>query len=184
MQNKAQGLADASRVIAWTLHDNKDKLNERLYAFNVAIGKQADDVLDRMSSQLGVAINSNEDDGSDEFDVDIESSSDEVSYKPLIDLFSDEAKKEEAVETLIDICRGIIEEEKGKKTGTAALKAITSANSRLMEVELGRADVGTYHAMTRQLDQIIKRAGDLKSDLEPLIASISTSQGAKSPGQK
>jgi hypothetical protein len=180
LQGKEQGLADASRVIAWTLYDNRDDLNDRLYAFNIAVGKQAADVLDRMSSEMGIALKDDDEDESDYgFDVNIDSNSGETSYQPITDLLRDTKKRQEAVETLIDICRGVVEKEKGKKSGSAALKAIGAANARLTEVDLGRADPSTYHTIGRQLEQVHKRVTDLKSTLDALVeagkAAVGTS---------
>lgn len=168
LAGKEQALADASRVIAWTLHDNRDQLDERLYAFNSAFGKQASEVLDRMSTELGVALELHEDPGDGDFSVDIEEAQDEPSYQPILNLLRDKDHREEAVETLIDISRGVIEEERGKKKGTAALKSVGAANARLMEVDLSRADRSTYHAIERQLDQIQKRSTDLLVTLSKL----------------
>lgn len=171
VQKKDPDLANASRAIAWTLHDNRDSLNERLYAFNVAIGKQAADVLDRLSSELGISLSKPkalEDNG--DFLVDIEEAEDEVSYQPIVDLLGNEDKRQDAVETLIDICRVVIEEERGKKTGTVALKAVGAANARLMEVDLSRADTASYHAIGRQLEQIQTRVASLMHQLGALSA--------------
>jgi len=171
VQNKEPDFANASRAIAWTLHDNREQLNERLYAFNVVIGKQAADVLDRLSSQLGIPLSRNGDDGEDgDFSVDIEEPEDEISYQPIADLLADEIRRAEAVETLIDISRIVLEEERGKKKGTAALKAISAANSRLMEVDLSRADPSSYHGLGRQLDQIAARVAALMEALSLLRA--------------
>jgi hypothetical protein len=171
VQKKDTDLANASRAIAWTLHDHRDSLNERLYAFNIAMGGKAADVLDRLSSELGISLSKSEtleDDG--DFLVDIEEADDEVSYQPIVDLLADEGRRQEAVETLIDICRTVIEEERGKKTGTVALKAIGAANARLMEVDLSRADPASYHAIDRQLEQITSRVASLTEQLTALAA--------------
>lgn len=171
LQKKDTDLANASRAIAWTLHDHRDSLNERLYAFNIAMGGKAADVLDRLSSELGISLSKPEaleDDG--DFLVNIEEADDEVSYQPIVDLLADEDRRQEAVETLIDICRTVIEEERGKKTGTVALKAIGAANARLMEVDLSRADPASYHAIGRQLEQITSRVSSLTEQLTALAA--------------
>jgi hypothetical protein len=182
LQGKEQGLADASRVIAWTLYDNKDRLNERLYAFNLAVGKHAADILDRMSSEMGIALkDDDEDDDDGGFNVDIDADTSETSYQPITGLLRDPVRREEAVETLIDICRGVIEDEKGKKTGSAALKAIGAANARLTEVDLGRADPSTYHTIGRQLEQVHKRVTDLKSTLDALVEASNAASGTSKP---
>jgi hypothetical protein len=171
LKDKDPDLAEASRVIGWTLHDNKDRLNERLYAFNGTIGKSAADVLDRLSDDLGVAVNTADDDEDTDYSVDIEEAESAVSYQSITGVLRDPDAREEAVERLIDICRTVIEEERGKRSGNAALKAIGIANARLTEVDLGRADSSTYTAIGRQLEQIAKRASELQSKLSELIAA-------------
>jgi hypothetical protein len=156
-------------VIAWTLHDNKDKLNDRLYAFNIAIGKSAGDVLDRLSNELGVALTQSEDEDDDDFSVDIEGSASETPYQPLTDLLRSSAAGDEAIERLIDISRGVVEEDRGKRTGGAALKSVGVANARLAEVDIGRADPNTLNSIARQLEQIVKRAEELQATTNELI---------------
>ena len=170
LKGKDPQFADASRVIAWTLLDNKDKLNDRLYAFNLAIGKSAGDVLDRLSNEVGVALPQGADDnGDDDFSVDIEGAPEEPSYQPLTNLLRSAQAGDEAIDRLIEICRGVVEEERGKRQGGAALKAVGVANARLTEVDLGNADPNTHHGIARQLDQIIKRADELKQKVNELI---------------
>jgi hypothetical protein len=170
LKGKDPQFAEASRVIAWTLHDNKDKLNDRLYAFNIAIGKSAGDVLDRLSSEVGIALPQGlDEDGDDDFSVDIEDASDEPSYLPLTNLLRTAEAGDEAIDRLIEISRGVVEEERGKRQGGAALKAAGVANARLTEIDLGNADPKTHQGIARQLDQIIKRAGELKQKVGQLI---------------
>lgn len=170
LKGKDAQYADASRVIAWTLHDNKEKLNDRLYAFNIAIGKSAGDVLDRLASEVGVALpQSDDDNGDDDFLVDIEVAPDESSYQPLTTLLRSADAGDEAIDRLIEISRGVIEEDRGKRQGGAALKAIGVANARLAEIDLGNADTKTHSGIARQLEQIIKRAEELKQKVNELM---------------
>lgn len=168
VQGKEQVLADASRVLAWNLFDNREQLNERLYAFNVVYGKNAAEVLDRVADELGIPLSADaaEDDGS--FSVDVEAGVTTTSYQPVIDALRDPERRDEALEVLIEISRGVIEQERGKKSGGAALKAIITANARLSEVDLSRADASTYVAMERQLEQIGKRVTELRETLDRL----------------
>lgn len=169
LQDKEPELANASRVVAWTLHDNRDQLDDRLYAFNAIIGKQTANVLDRLSSQLGIALTAEADPGNDgDFLVDIEESRGGTSYQPVVDLLSNESARAEAVEALIDISRVVLEEERGRKKGTEALKLLTLTNSRLREVDLGRASPSLYHALALQLEQIVARASELTNELNAL----------------
>jgi len=180
VQAKEEDLAEASRYIAWNLYDNRDQLDERLYAFNVVIGKNAADVLDRVASELGIPLTgqATEDDGS--FDVDIEGGDGPTSYQPVIDALRDQDKRDEALEVLIEVSRGTIEKERGRKSGGAALKAIITANSRLSEVDLNRADASGYGAMDRQLEQIGKRVLELRKTLDQLRAATASAPSVDS----
>lgn len=171
LKNKEPELAEASRVIGWTLHDNKDRLSERLYAFNIAIGNGAADVLDRLSNDLGVAINEGEDADDTDFSVDIDEPEGTVSYRPVIETLRDSQSREEAVERLVEISRSVVEETRGKRSANAALKAIGIANARLTEVDLDRADANTYATVGRQLEQIAKRTDELQIKLAELLAA-------------
>src|SRR5205823_3503251 len=54
LEGKSTDLQESSRVVAWTLYDNRDELGERLYNFNIAIGKRVTDVLERASTELDI----------------------------------------------------------------------------------------------------------------------------------
>jgi hypothetical protein len=168
VQGKEEGLADASRVIAWNLFENRDQLDDRLYAFNTVFGKNAADVMDRVAERLGIPLGGDaiDDDGS--FEVDVDASETAAAYQPVIDALRDPAKKEEALDVLIEVSRSVLEQERGRKSSGAALKAIIAANTRLSEVDLSRADPSTYVTICRQLEQITKRASDLHAALEKL----------------
>jgi hypothetical protein len=168
LQGKDPGLQEASRVIAWNLFENSEKLDGRLYAFNPTFGKQAANVLDRVAADLGVPIEGDSSTDDDSFEVDVDAGAGSLSYQPLIDIFRNPARRDEAVETLIDVCRSVIESERGKKTGQAALKAITAANARLTEADLTRADPETYGAIEKQLEQIAKRVQALQKTVSEL----------------
>lgn len=171
LQGKSQPLADASRLIAWNLHQNRDKLAERLYAYNVTIGKQAGEVLDRLSSEMGVSLSEPDEEDDDLFEVDIDAVDESPIYGPIAGLFADEETKPEAVETLLDICSTVVEQERGKKSGMAALKAIATANARLTEVDIGRADKSTYPSIKKQLEQIQKRTEQLLESVKNLTSA-------------
>lgn len=55
LDGKPASEAQASRVIAWSLFDNRDKLPGRIYNFNAAFGKLASNVLDRVATDLGLS---------------------------------------------------------------------------------------------------------------------------------
>lgn len=183
INGKSTGLQDASRAIAWTLFENGTKLEGRLYNYNVAFGKRAEDVLDRLAEDMGVPLdgNKNGDDTGLEFEIGEDSS--EIGYRPVIEVLRDDARKAEAIDALIEICISVVESERDKKSESAALKAVTAANARLAEVDLSRAGINTYDAIERQLAAVIQRASTLKTSIENL-RSHRTAIAAPSEGDQ
>jgi hypothetical protein len=165
LANKPQDLQEASRAIAWTLFENGGKLEGRLYSYNVAIGKRAQDVLVRLSEDLGIPIGSG-DNLDDELDFDLKDEAEVGGFVPLVAALKEGERKAEAVEALIEICTSVLESEKDKKSENAALKAVTAAHSKLVEVDLSRAGASTYDAIERQLSGVIRRAAELQEALE------------------
>lgn len=187
LQGKPVPLQEASRVIAWSLMENPDKLEGRLYNYNVVFGKRAADVLDRLSEELGIETVAEPITASDDFDFDIGSSENEgsseptpeVNYTSIIAAFKSEATRKEAVDALVEISTGILESEKDKKSGGAALKSIAAANAKLAEVDVARANADTYEAIGKQLDSVIHRANQLKDVLTKI--QDASSNGVKKP---
>ncbi len=172
LEDKDAGLQEASRLVAWTLFDNRKSLGERLYNFNVSFGRRAADVLDRTASELGIALQPVATTSSTEqFSVDIEDEGGAVAYDGLLDALRDPLKKEDATETLINVCRGIVDSERNKKSANAAEKAVNAAHGKLIEVDLTKASSSTYLTIERQLTSIIARATALKGTLAQLQAA-------------
>lgn len=165
LQSKPTEVQDASRVIAWTLFENRSKLEGRLYNYNVTFGKRAEDVLDQLADNLGVSLEAIPVAGQGAFEFDLDDDSEQVNYQPLIDILKDDTSKDEAIDALVDICVSVIESEKDKKSGDAAVKAISAAHAKLAGVDLSRAAKGTYTSIERQLASIIQRATDLQSKI-------------------
>jgi hypothetical protein len=167
LQGKTTQLEEGSRVIAWTLFDNRADLGDRLYAFNTTFGKKAADVLDRVAGDLGLPLEKvSKPTPEGEFAIDIDEDGTMISYEPVINALRDPKKREQAVEALIEACRGVVESEKSKKTGSAALKAVTTAHSKLLEVDLSKADPDTFDAIEKQLDSVLKKAAEIKSKVQ------------------
>lgn len=153
LQGKDRELENASRVIAWILFDNKDKLPSRIYDFNSAFGKLASDVLDRFSKAIGIEDSDISESEGDDFSIDIIEEDDQISYKSTIDVLK-QPDNEEAVKALIECCQDAMETERGQKSGDSALKAINQSHSKMASVDLLRANPNTYMAIERQLDAI------------------------------
>lgn len=168
LDGKEQNLQDASRAIAWTLFENRDKLNGRVYNYNSAFGKLAPDILDRVADVLELEDTSEEDDPDVGFDIDIDIDAGESpdNYDSLISALKDGDMKDEAIEALIDACDSVIEREKGLKSGEAALKAVTAAHSKLAGVDLTTALPKTHKAIRKQLESIIGLSNTLLSKLD------------------
>jgi hypothetical protein len=167
LQGKSVQLQDASRVIAWTLFENREKLEGRIYRYNIAIGKRAEDVLDRLAEERGINVEAQgagSHDGED-FDFDVGEADDTYDYQPLIGLLKEPGAESDIIDSLVDICTGVVESEGQKKSGAAALKAIAGAHAKLAEIDLTRAAADTYDAMERQLTAIVERASTLLTKL-------------------
>ncbi|MFK4561897.1 hypothetical protein ABIF94_002496 [Bradyrhizobium ottawaense] len=172
LSDKSPELADGSRLIAWTLLDNKGKINERLYNFNSTFGKRAEDVLNRVASDLNISLRpSRAEADEDGFDIDLGDGEPTASYKPLIEAFKDPRRKEETFEALIDVCRSVVETEKGIKGGSAALKIVAGINSRLKDVDIGASDPATHKEIDRHLREIVNKISGLQSILSRLRQS-------------
>lgn len=185
LSGKTPQLEEASRAIAWALFDNRGKLEGRVYNYNVAIGKRAEDVLERLSEEIGVPIpEEHSADASeaeeDDFDIAIGAESADGEYRELVNALRDEARRDESVEALIEICTGIVESEKDKRSGSAALKAIAGANAKLAEVDLSRADPDTHDAIQKQLIAIATRTGRLQAALAQIMTGVADASGAHS----
>ncbi len=172
--NKPEPLQEASRVLAWSLFDNVAKLDGRLYNYNAVFGKRATDVLDRLAEELGLPATEPEQVDTDDFSFDLEGGSSGPSYQPVIDALKDTSRRTEAIDALVEISVSVVESEKDKKSGGAALKSITSANAKLAEVDISKATPQSYEAADRQLASIVKRATDLQERLAKLRAAAAS----------
>lgn len=163
---KDQSLKDASRVIAWSLFDNRDRLPGRIYDFNAAFGNLASNVLNQLSSFYPVKSNQVKEVAGDDFDVDVdEEMLGDISYEPIVSALKNKSTKDEAVETLINVCQNTLEAKKGQKSGEAALKLVGQSHSKLAAVDLSTALENTYLPIREQLVKIKNTAEHLISTL-------------------
>ncbi|MFH2135703.1 MAG: hypothetical protein ABII81_11115 [Pseudomonadota bacterium] len=173
LENKDANLAQASRVIAWSLFENREKLPSRIYDFNPAFGKLSSDVLDRVASDLGLSTSvdvaaKKANSGTDDFSIDFDDEDQSVSYDSVIDALKDESTRDEAIEVLIEAAQSAIEMEKGQKSGEAALKALSQANGKIASVDLSRAAPSSYLKIKKQLDTIENLCSKLRATLKEL----------------
>ncbi len=153
---KSIELQNASRAIAWSLFENRDKVTGRLYSLNIAFGKLAPQVLELLAEELD--IDGVEDDlgeyADDDFSIEIEVDEGGVNYQPIIDALQNDETKDDAVQVLIDVCETAIERDKGFKSEKAALKTLSQANAKITGIDVSMAGESTLPAMKKQISAI------------------------------
>lgn len=169
---KSVPLQNASRAIAWSLFENRDKLPGRVYAFNAAFGKLATVVLTNVAEQLNLPQETAADDEGDEnFSIAIEGGGGAEDYSAVIAALKNEETKEDAVEALIEAAQSAIEADRGQRSQGAALKALAQVHAKLAGLDLTTAGVSTYSAIGKQLDSIRELVAKLDTKLAALKKS-------------
>jgi len=171
LEDKSEAMKDASRAIAWTLYQNKGRLEGRLYDYNAAIGTLADSVLDRVASELGIVTevvqDSDNDTDAEDFAIDIGQELQSTSFAGVIAALR-APDNEAAVDALIEAAQTEIQLNKGQKSGGAALKAVQQAHTKLASVDVARAEKSTVSKISKQLDAIKKVVAELESNIAKL----------------
>ena len=168
LEGKSEAMKDASRAIAWTLYQNKGRLEGRLYDYNAAIGSLADNVLDRVAGALDIVTEPEQDadgDGeADEFAIDIGEELQPTNFAGVIAALR-APDNEAVIEALIDAAQTEIQLDKGQKSGGAALKAVQQAHTKLASVDMSRAEKSTVVKISKQLDAIKKIVAELEGNI-------------------
>ena len=149
-------MLEVKRRIAWTLLLNSDRLQGRIYDYSFSFDKQTEEVIAELSERLpigdeGQSSTEGEDESEDPIEIDLGESVSEQSVERLIGAFDDPDRREEIGEQLVDVCVTINERRRQEKVGNQALAAIRTANTKLMSVDLSKADPTTYTAIRAQL---------------------------------
>ncbi len=171
--NKDQALQQGSRIIAWSLFDNRANIDGRIYGFNAAIGPLAADVLERLSDDLDMSFTSTDSGETNGLEIDF-SDENEVDYSGLVERLRNDNTREETLDALVEACRAAMDAQAGKKSSKAALRAITQAHSKLASVDISTADPGSYHGMLKQLESVVILVVKLQEKIKDAAA--------KSPG--
>ena len=170
LEGKSEAMKEASRAIAWSLYQNKGRLEGRLYDYNPAIGTLADNVLDRVAGELGIVTEveeADDDDGADDFAIDIGDEPQPTSFAGVIAALRAQ-DNEAAIEALIEAAQTEIQLDKGQKSGGAALKAVQQAHTKLASVDMSRAEKSTVPKISKQLDAIKKIVAELEGKIAKL----------------
>lgn len=168
IKGKEGELREANLLMAWMLFDNRASLGGRIYDFNKVLGEKAPEVLAKFAERVEIEAPDAEADASyeDELDIDLgDSASATGSFAPIIAVFEDPNRREEAFDELKSVCQTILDAGKTAKEGSSALMAARDANTRLTEIDLTKADPKTYEGIGKQLGEIIHRAKALQDTL-------------------
>lgn len=164
--DKDPGAQQMSRVIAWTLFENRAKLTGSVYDYTAAFGRLAGDVIERVVDKLQIPLETADAASDGDFAVDFDDEATGVSYDALIEQLRDPETRDEVIETLIESAENSIEADKGQRSGQASLSAIRQAHAKLMAVDVSRAAVDTHATMKRQLEAIEQLARNLMRKLD------------------
>lgn len=167
---KDANLQNASRAIAWSIYENRDRVSGRVYRLNAAFGKLAPQVLEILEDQLELPGTDYDDQAEDDdFSIDIESDGESKDYTPIIEALRDEDTRDEAITTLIEACETAIELDKGQKNEGAALKALAQINSKVTGIDISAAG-------SPSLPAILKQIGSIRKGLDKIETAIQARQ--------
>ena len=167
---KDANLQNASRAIAWSLYENRDRISGRVYRFNAAFGRLAPRVLEILEDQLEIPTDDIDDSvDDDDFTIDIDNGGISKDYTPIIEVLRDEDTKDEALTALVDACETSIEIDRGQKSEEAALKALAQINSKVTGIDISFAGTATLPA-------ILKQVGSIRKGLDKIDVAIRARQ--------
>ncbi len=161
-------LQNASRAIAWSLFENRDRISGRVYNLNPAFGKLAPKVLDMLGEQLDfdeITV-SDDDNFEDNFAIEIDDENGSTNYLPIIQALRNEETKEDAVSSLIEVCETAIELDRGQKSEKAGLKALSAAHAKLTGVDVLTSGKKYLPAMLKQIESIGRVLSKIEGDID------------------
>ncbi len=173
-------LQEASRAIAWSIYENRDRVMGRVYRLNAAFGKLAPKVLDILEDQIDTEQVDKEQTGNqDDFSIDIDGVADGSgkNYKPIINALKDDVTKDDAVNVLLEACETAIEFARGEKNELAPLKTLSQVHARIIGIDTNAAGQNTLSPMLKQIESI-------RNALDKMEATIQLRQTGKSAGDK
>ncbi|MFN3574591.1 MAG: hypothetical protein ACK4TR_13780 [Phenylobacterium sp.] len=169
LKGKDGELREINMQIAWLLFDNRQSLGSRIYEFNKVLGDKIGDVISRLTERLQLEEASSESEPeADDLEIDFGPSASGQMYSSLRAAIADDQKRDDVVEELRVVCQSILDAGKASKEGKSALMAARDANTRLTEIDLTKADPGTYTGIDKQLEEVINRAGGLRAKLDEM----------------
>ncbi|MBF9045463.1 hypothetical protein HKCCE4037_19160 [Rhodobacterales bacterium HKCCE4037] len=172
LAKKDANLQNASRAIAWSIYENRDKVGGRVYRLNAAFGKLAPKVLELLEERLELPESEDVDAADEEdFAFDFGDENDPNDYTPIIEALRNPDRKDETVVTLLDACETAIELDKGQKNEEAAIKALAQVNSKVAGVDVSAAGRKT-------LPGILKQIASIRKGLDRIETAVQTRNSA------
>ena len=179
-------MLEVKRRIAWMLLSNQDKLEGRIYGYRFSFEGQTEDVVSALSERLdvdltGTSNGNGTNDSDDSLDVDLGEAGNgaDTPLQSLIEVFDDPGRRDTVATELADICITINERNRQRSVGNQALGAIRTANTKLMSVDLSKAEPETYGPIGAQLAAVKSRVDVLEKELLKYAPSeSSSSEGA------
>ncbi len=174
---KDSNLQNASRAIAWSIYENRDKISGRVYRLNPAFGKLAPKVLEILEDQLEIETSDDSGDDEDDFIIDIDGDDTAKDYTPIIEALRDDTAENENIDTLIDACETAIELDKGQKNEQAALKTLSQVNAKITGIDVNSASTKTLPAMLKQIETIRVGLDKIEAAVEARQAGAAVGDG-------
>lgn len=175
LSGQSVALQNASRAIAWSLFESRDKVPGRIYAYNAAFGKLAPVVVAGIAEQLdlpiGGKVEATDDDDSFSIDIATNPASESEDYSSVISALKNKDTRDDAVEALIEAAIGALERDRGLRNKGAALKALVQVHAKLAGIDLSTAGNSTYAGIGKQLESIKDVIGKLDAKLSALKQS-------------
>ena len=168
-------LQDASRAIAWSIYENRERVSGRIYSLNAAFGKLAPKVLDILEDQIAIEKNDDIDMIDDEdFSINIDGDDTTKDYTPIIKALKDETTREDTFTVLLEACETAIELDKGKRNEQAALRELSRVNAKITAIDVNVAAKTTLPAIVKQIEAIRVGLDKLETTIKERQANIST----------
>ena len=164
---KNTNLQNASRAIAWSIYEAREKISGRIYRLNPSFGKLAIPVLERLEDRLELELDESQND--DEILVDIDGGDSYKDYTPIIKALDNQSKRDENIEILLDVCESAIELDKGQKSEGAALTTLVQIHSRLKSIGVNFAGANTLTPMKKQIESIQSELLNIESSIDKRI---------------
>ena len=178
IKGKDPNLQNASRAIAWSLFESREKIGGRVYRLNPAFGKLAAKVLDILNDRLDLSENDNgEIVTDDDFIIDIEPDRTTSDHTAIIRALRDNKGQDETVSALVDACESAIELDKGLRNDQAPLRALAQVHSKLAGIDEQGAGKKTLPAMLKQIEAIRKRLGEIEHSIHKKLKGNVCSSG-------